>query len=343
MSYKAGFALLLLTHAHIAWSSDACSTNAIHTFANVSVSDGSTFSTESFYHSKDAAAIRHLLDEEQIIAVEGPVSWVQRARTTEAGNDFHKDFALGHQFHAYLLHFDEIVSNVRQNGEVQFRGDTFRATSGDKPNGGVAHIIAGEHPDQPFGLLFENPDATIAFSFFDWRDLDGQTIPYHVQIDDGERIFDYRFTDIDVAPRSPLWFMESLPVPEIDEVQVYRLHRKLLAAHCLGDADMMAELSAATTVSANRGQLVESTNESMRVRFTSVFERFDYTEYHDLVMPIIEIASSGDLGWIAVNVRAVGNENASGNTFDNQWAWVMMVEKINGAWRSTGNASNSLQ
>jgi hypothetical protein len=106
---------------------------------------------------------------------------------------------------------------------------------------------------------------------------------------------------------------------------------------------MMAELSAATTVSANRGQLVESTNESMRVRFTSVFERFDYTEYHDLVMPIIEIASSGDLGWIAVNVRAVGNENASGNTFDNQWAWVMMVEKINGAWRSTGNASNSLQ
>ncbi len=261
----------------------------------------------------------------------------------ESGTEFHKDFALGHQFHAYLLHFDVIVSNIRQTSEIQFRDSTYRATSGDKPDGGVAHIILGENPAQPVGLLFENPESTIAFSFLDWRELDGQLIPYHVQIDDGERIFDYRYSSIDLQSKSPLWFMDILPSPEIDAVQVYRLHRKLLAAHCLGDASMMSQLSAASTVVASRGELLQPTNDSMFERFTGVFERFDYTEYHDLVPPIIDIASAGDQGWIAVNVRAVGRATQGDDAFDDQWAWIMMVEKIGDDWVSVGNASNSLQ
>lgn len=342
MSFKSICVLLMVSNAQISWSSDACSTQAIHTFADVSVSDGSSFRTESFFQSKDVAAIRHFLDEEQIIAVEGPSSWVLSGDSAEAGTEFHKDSALGHQFHAYLLHFDEIVANVRQTSEIQFRGSTYRATSGDKPNGGVAHLIAGEDPDRPVGLLFDNDAVSIAFSFFDWRELGGESIPFHVQIDDGERIFDYRYSGIDLTPKSPLWFMNTLPAPEIDEVQVYRLHRKLLAAHCLGDADMMADLSAPNIVVASRGELMETSQEITRERFTSVFQRLDYTEYHDLAIPIIDVSSSGDIGWIGVNVRAVGKVIDSGDSFDDQWAWVMMVRKIDDVWVHAGNASNSL-
>lgn len=334
---------VLATHVQNAWSSDACSSQAIHTLADVSVSDGSSFSTESFFHSKDAAAIRHILDEERIIAVEGPTSWVQRSDSTEPGTEFHKDFALGHQFHAYLLYFDEIVSNIRATSDIQFRGGTYQATSGDKPGSGIAHLIAGDDPGRPVGLLFDNEDISIAFSFFDWRELDGESIPFHVQIDDGERIFDYRYSSIDLEPKSPLWFFESLPAPDIDEVQVYRLHRKLLAAHCLGDADMMANLSAPNVIVASRGELLETSPAETRERFTSVFQRVDYTEYHDLEMPVVEISSAGDLGWIAVNVRAAGESIETGEPFDDQWAWVMMVRKINDVWLHAGNASNSLQ
>jgi hypothetical protein len=343
MSFRIYLVLLLATHAQIAWSSDACSTRAIHTFADVAVSDGSTFSTESFFHSKNSAAIRHIRDEEQIIAVEGPSSWIRRGDSEEAGTEFHKDFALGHQFHAYLLHFDQIVTNIRQTSEIQFRGGTYRASSGDKPGSGIAHMIAGEDPDRPLGLLFDNEDNSIAFSFFDWRELDDQSIPFHVQIDDGERIFDYRYSSIDLAPKSPLWFMDALPAPEIDGVQVYRLHRKLLAAHCLGDANMMADLSAPSVIVASRGELLETSPEATRERFTSVFQQVDYTEYHDLAVPIVEVSSSGDIGWIGVNVRAVGEVIESGDSFDDQWAWVMMVKKIDDIWLHAGNASNSLQ
>ncbi|NCF24863.1 MAG: hypothetical protein GWP60_10010 [Gammaproteobacteria bacterium] len=49
---------------------------------------------------------------------------------------------------------------------------------------------------------------------------------------------------------------------------------------------------------------------------------------------------SGDVGWIAVNTRAVGTERSSGRSFDDQWAWIMTVRKIDGRWLHTANASN---
>ena len=76
-SVTATFCLLTVMHAQTAASSDACSTRAIVTAADVKASDGSTFRTESYFHARDAAAVRHVFDKEQIIAVEGSLSWTR--------------------------------------------------------------------------------------------------------------------------------------------------------------------------------------------------------------------------------------------------------------------------
>ena len=78
------------------------------TSAAVSVSDGTSFETRSFFHSREAAAIQHISDDEQIVAVEGPLGWARRGSTEKAGSDFYPQFALGHQYHALLLYFDDI-------------------------------------------------------------------------------------------------------------------------------------------------------------------------------------------------------------------------------------------
>jgi ketosteroid isomerase-like protein len=114
----------------------------------------------------------------------------------------------------------------------------------------------------------------------------------------------------------------------------------LLAAHCLGDADLMADLSAPETVIASRGRLYRPSREATRAQFTSAFEKFDYEAYIDLEPPVISIAQSGDLGIIAVNVRAVGRDRETDEAFTNRWAWFMTVAKIDGHWLHTGNASN---
>ena len=123
-------------------------------------------------------------------------------------------------------------------------------------------------------------------------------------------------------------------------MQVYRLHRKLLAAHCLGDADLIAELSAAENLIAGRGNLLWSSNSATRDRFISLFQSVDYTEYHDIAMPVVEISQAADIGWIGVNVRAIGSDKSTGTAFDDQWAWIMLVKKIDNVWIHAGNASN---
>jgi len=333
--------LHIALHAQVGWSSDACTTEAIVAAADVTVSDGSEFAIESFFQSANAAAIKHIRDNEQIIAVEGPHSWNSIDEEAELGTDFHKQFALGHQFHALLLHFDEIVIDLKVTEQIAFHGEMRSATSGDYPYGGVAHLIHGDYETRPAGLLFEFPEsAAIAVSFDDWREVNGVAMPFHVQIDDSERIFDYRYSKVDLSAKSPLWFFAAIGAPEIDQVQVYRLHRKLLAAHCLGDADLIAELSAPENLIASRGDLLWASDIETRDQFRSVFQRVDYTEYHDIAMPVVEISQAADIGWIGVNVRAMGNDIATGTAFDDQWAWIMLVKKIDDVWVHAGNASN---
>lgn len=307
----------------------------------MAVSDGSLFKTESFFHSSDNAAIKHIYEDERIIAVEGPLGWTRTGDTESLGANFHKNFALGHQFHAFLLHFEETVSNVRQSERIHFGGGIYQALSGDYPYGGVVHLVLGDEENRPEGLLFEFPDtAAIRVTFHDWRTENGVALPFRIEIDDGERIFDYRYNDIDITPKSPLWFFETISAPQLDEVQIYRVHRKMLAAHCLDDAGLIAALSASELTMANRGELFQTSSDAMLERFTAVFERVDYTAYHDIKTPIIETSPESDLGWIWVNVRAVGSDRASGEQFNSQWAWVMLLRKIEGEWLSVGNASN---
>jgi hypothetical protein len=147
--------VLLAMCTNIAWSSDACSTRAIRAVADVGASDGTGFGIESYFQSKDAAAIRHVRDSEQTIVIEGPQAWTRVGGDTALGADFHKLFALGHQFHAFLLYFNDIVSNVQRNGEVVFEGEIHRATSGDYPYGGTVHLVQGDDESRPVVLLFE--------------------------------------------------------------------------------------------------------------------------------------------------------------------------------------------
>ena len=149
---------LLAAHAGVAWGSDACSSRAIVTSADVTVSDGSSFRTQSFFHGRDAAAIRHLRDTDQTVAVEGPLGWIRVDDESRLGAGFPQLFALGHQYHAFVLHFDEVVDKPRETPELEFAGDTHRARSGDYPYGGTVHLVDSAEADRPAGLLFEFPE-----------------------------------------------------------------------------------------------------------------------------------------------------------------------------------------
>lgn len=341
MASRINICLCLLSLTQALFAADACSMRSVVTSADVMVSDGSSFTIQSFFQSSDAAAIRHIRDKDQIVVVEGPYGWARVDDSERMGSDFEKSFALGHQFHAFLLYFDEIVSNRHDSESISFKGKEHRALTGEYPHGGLVHLILGEGGLHAQGLIFQFPGSKpIVVSFSDWRSLDQFEIPFQIEIDDGQRVFSYRYTSVDVTPNSPIWFFEAVSVPSFDEIQVYRLHRQLLAAHCLGDAEMIAQLSSEQILSANNGAMSQVTNPAVRDRFFELFERLDYTAYYDIKTPIIEIAPGSNLGWVGANVRAVGVDVMHGTPFDSQWAWLMVVRKEDGNWLHAGNASN---
>ena len=322
-------------------ATDACSTRAVVTRADVVVSDGTSFATESYFQSRDAAAIRHMREDDRIVVVEGPLAWGRVDSRFVAGTEFHKVFALGHQYHAFILFFEDIVNNPRPAEAVRLGGVDRKATSGDYPYGGVVHRVDGEIAERPAGFVFEFPDTPpIEVMLSDWRRVGERDLPFNARIDDGQRTFEYRYTEVDIGERAPGWFFEAVGKPELDPVLVYRLHRSLLVAHCAGDAGRMAALSADSMTVVSGGGLQTVSHEALRQRFESVFGRLDYTAYHDIVLPVIEVADSGDVGWVGVNVRAQGTIRESGAPFDEQWAWIMMVRKVGDAWLNAGNASS---
>jgi len=291
--------------ASSAVATDACATTQIRARASVTASDGATYGVETLFQSKNAAATLIHAETTQRVVVEGPFSWTSGDAPAALGDDALKAFALGHQVHALLLHFDDVMANIRPSDAIDFRGAPASARSGDFPFGGSAHLILSGDASKPAGLRLDLPDApVIEILFDDWRGADGAEVPFHVVFDDQSRTFEYRYDEISLHTGSPLWFVDAVEAPPLDQVRIYRLHRRLLAAHCMGDAALMAQLMGPSAIIADNGALSEVSPEDVQARFADVFSRVDYTAYRDLSEPIIEVSESGDLGWAVVTVRS---------------------------------------
>lgn len=323
------------------YADDACATRLIETAADVSVSNGRRYATRSVYRSKHEAAIDFIDGGTTTLAVEGPFGWTRNDSGATPGGEQEKGFALGHQFHALLLHFDDIIDDAHPADAIAFRGGLADGRSGLSPYGGTAHLILGPEPERPLGMKFEPPGhGPVEIVFSDWRRRGGRDLPWLVTIHDGDDVYTYKYSSISVHERSPLRFYEEAGDTGLDAVDIYRLHRRILAAHCLGDAEMMARLMTPEGIVANRGELFLSTRNELLSNITGLFERLDYRSYEDTAVPLVEVSPAGDFGWIGVKVRASGIEKTNGEPFRSEWAWILLARKIDGEWLGAGNASN---
>lgn len=219
----AAVAAMLLLSVSPPGASGSCPGQVISATADVTVSDGSGFRIESFFGAADQAAIRFVDEHDQVIAVEGDVAWVSRNGNAQTGSDAHKSFALGHQYHALLLQFEALAVAVGRTPDVSFDGAVRTAISGEYPHGGRIHLVDGDDRRRPEGFVFEFPESPrIEVRFDDWRRLGDSDVPFRLQIDDGQRVFDYRYTDIEIARGNAGWFHQRVPAPDLDEVLAVR-------------------------------------------------------------------------------------------------------------------------
>jgi hypothetical protein len=188
----------------------------------------------TWYRSPEEAVVSFGGPEVNDIVAEGPFAWLRQGERTGVGKDADKRFALGHQYHAMLLHFDEMMASAAPDGNIEFMDSIRTGRSGGYPNGGSASLVEGEQPDQPFGLLLLLPEESpIEVTFGDWRLAEaGQVLPYRVEISHRDVVFTYEYQSIELAQADALDFHERYPSPEIEEVDLYRMKVAEAATRC---------------------------------------------------------------------------------------------------------------
>jgi hypothetical protein len=125
--------------------------------------------------------------------------------------------------------------------------------------------------------------------------------------------------------------------------ELLALHEDVMRAHRESNAQLLLRSEAPDSVSANRGEITQPTLDERRARFQQYLGTTRFSEYIDLVPPVVRVSRDGSLGWVIVQVRAAGVQTtqAGGSrplAFES--AWIELYERRGGSWYRVGNVSN---
>lgn len=174
--------------------------SSIHTVsssADVSVSDGLTYQTNTLFHDRLRAIFQRVYEDRTVTeGVDGEYVWRSEGTEETEISDFMKNVILGHQFHAQILFFEDIHASLDSAQTTEFNGESCLVLTS---KGNPAYQFYYQENDYPLGfkIVVEGGD-DISFVFSDWREVSQIKLPYSILIDDGSREFQYTFSNIEL-------------------------------------------------------------------------------------------------------------------------------------------------
>lgn len=135
----------------------------------------------------------------------------------------------------------------------------------------------------------------------------------------------------------------NIEAPLEARAKLLALHEEAMQAHRESNADLLLRSEGPDFVSANRGEITQPTLDARRARFQQYLGNTRFTEYIDLVPPIVRVSDDGSLGWVIVQVRAVGvqtKQDGSSQPLAFESAWIELYERRGDSWYRAGNVSN---
>lgn len=136
--------------------------------------------------------------------------------------------------------------------------------------------------------------------------------------------------------------VRTVPPPDA-RAELLALHEQVMQAHRESNAELLLRSEAPDQVSANRGEITQPTLEERRERLREYLGTTRFTEYVDLVPPIVRVSSDGSLGWVIVQVRGAGvqtTRDGGSRPVAFESAWIELYERRGGVWYRIGNVSN---
>jgi hypothetical protein len=126
-----------------------------------------------------------------------------------------------------------------------------------------------------------------------------------------------------------------------DRARLLALHEQAMEAHRKSDVELLLQADSEDAVVASRGEISRPSLEQRRQLLGGYLRSVRFSEYVDMVPPVVHVSADGTAGWVVVQVRARGTLVADASrSVQFQSAWIELYEKRGGAWRRVGNVSN---
>ena len=128
-----------------------------------------------------------------------------------------------------------------------------------------------------------------------------------------------------------------------DTNQLLAAHQQIIQAHLQKDVASWLDGEADQYLVVNRGDITYPTKADRTAMRQPYLAQTEFSEYRDLVPPIVKVSGDGTLGWLIAQIKVVGVRTMPDGQqfeFDTVWAWIELYEKVDGRWLNTGNLSN---
>lgn len=172
---------------------------SVSTKARVEVSGGLQFSTRTLYVHPDKATFHRKYSDRVItLRMDDGKFWRDEGdgEAPMAGSESDREFILGHQVHAWLLHFDALSGGKSGCQDVEIFGKNTRAIRVEHEKFSKMLMPC---EGRPVYLYMQFGDIQVQISFSDWRMHQGIELPFRVSFNDGTRTFLYFYDEIVVT------------------------------------------------------------------------------------------------------------------------------------------------
>ena len=310
--------------------------------AEVVVSDGLTYQTNTVFHDPQRAIFQRIYKDRSVTqGVEGKYVWSYDGVEEKEVSQFIENVILGHQFHAQILFFDKLHPSYETPQVTSFNGqECFVITSKNERSDFKFYF---KQAGYPLGMeIVRKEEDNILFTFEDWRSVSGIDLPFSIIIDDGSRTFQYKFKHVKFNSGSITEFRAPVAVLT-DEQKLLRCHRVIMDGHFFGLTAAMKTQQSDTMTILGEGEIYIVPGNQPEAMIDRIMATRDYTVYDDLIRPKIEISEDGTLAWVIAKIYAEGIRNdENGNPtgpLKFTCSWIELYEKVDGKWKMKGNVS----
>ncbi len=118
-------------------------------------------------------------------------------------------------------------------------------------------------------------------------------------------------------------------------------HETQRRAHLEGNAELMEPGMADQVVVVSNGDVSLNPRAKMIGFFKGYFDRVKYLEWSDAASSVVNVSPDGQMGWMAVKVRARYVERAKPEAGEKAFksSWIATYQRVGCKWKMTGNAS----